>query len=68
MIAKQVENLNVASKNALKLEKLLNIDWLKLGINKAERKSSQYGLTSFVKAARAISKRHINCFKRIERF
>ena len=61
-----IENLNTLSKIAIKVDKLLNKDWGNVEISKDEKNVLQKRLVSYVKAAKANSKRYANCFERIK--
>ena len=60
-----MENLNTQSKIAIEVDKLLNKDWGNVRISKDEKKVLQKELAPYVKAAKAKTKRHANCFERI---
>ncbi len=61
-----IENLNAQSRIAIKVDELLNKDWDHHGISKEEKKTLCKGLGLYVKAGKAMSKRHASCLKRIE--
>lgn len=66
LITQLIENLNVAFRTMVKVDKLLNKDWDNVGINKNEKKVLQKGIESYVKAAEAKSKRRANYLNQIE--
>ncbi len=61
-----IENLNVQSRTAIEVDKLLNKDCDHLEISQEEKKTLCKGLWPYVKAGKASSKRCVSCLKRIE--
>lgn len=53
LISQQIENLNIGLKSAFEANKFLSKDWIKIEINKEERKILQYKLSSYIKAGKA---------------
>lgn len=46
LITQQIENLKAEPRSAIKVDKLLNKDWAKVGINKDEKKRSAEGTST----------------------
>ena len=61
-----MEKLNVQSKIAIKMDKILKKDWGNVGICKDKKKVLQKRPSSYIKAVKANKKRRANCLEQIE--